>query len=208
MGPVKIGLSNTFLIFCLMEHITLKGTGRTVSNKAAVKALRRENLVPCVYYGNGVENTLFTVSARDLEKITNTPNSYIIELDVDGKKQLAVLREIQYHPVTDKALHVDFFAVKEDKPVVIDIPVAISGNSIGVRQGGKLMVSTRKLKVSGMIKDLPDRLNIDITDLNLGKQIVAGDLHYDNIKIVSPKATIICAVRMTRAAAAAASEQA
>ena len=143
-----------------------------------------------------------------METITNTPNSYIIELDVEGKKQLVVLHDIQYHPVTDKALHVDFLAIREDKPVVINVPVSISGNSIGVRQGGKLMVSTRKLKVSGMIKDLPDKLDIDITDLNLGKQIVAGDLHYDNIQIVSPKATIICSIRMTRAAAAAANAEA
>lgn len=191
-----------------MKQITLQGIGRTGNDRAAIKALRKEGRVPCVYYGNGVENTLFSVSAKDLETITNTPNSYIIELDVEGKKQLVVLHDIQYHPVTDKALHVDFLAIREDKPVVINVPVSISGNSIGVRQGGKLMVSTRKLKVSGMIKDLPDKLDIDITDLNLGKQIVAGDLHYDNIQIVSPKATIICSIRMTRAAAAAANAEA
>ena len=186
-----------------MKQITLQGIGRTGNDRAAIKALRKEGRVPCVYYGNGVENTLFSVSAKDLETITNTPNSYIIELDVEGKKQLVVLHDIQYHPVTDKALHVDFL-----EPVVINVPVSITGNSIGVRQGGKLMVSTRKLKVSGMIKDLPDKLDIDITDLNLGKQIVAGDLHYDNIQIVSPKATIICSIRMTRAAAAAANAEA
>ncbi len=191
-----------------MKQITLQGIGRTGNDRAAIKALRKEGRVPCVYYGNGVENTLFSVSAKDLETITNTPNSYIIELDVEGKKQLVVLHDIQYHPVTDKALHVDFLAIREDKPVVINVPVSITGNSIGVRQGGKLMVSTRKLKVSGMIKDLPDKLDIDITDLNLGKQIVAGDLHYDNIQIVSPKATIICSIRMTRAAAAAANAEA
>lgn len=191
-----------------MKQITLQGIGRTGNDRAAIKALRKEGRVPCVYYGNGVENTLFSVSAKDLETITNTPNSYIIELDVEGKKQLVVLHDIQYHPVTDKALHVDFLAIREDKPVVINVPVSITGNSIGVRQGGKLMVSTRKLKVSGMIKDLPDKLDIDITDLNLGKQIVAGDLHYDNIHIVSPKATIICSIRMTRAAAAAANAEA
>ncbi|MBO8472563.1 MAG: 50S ribosomal protein L25 [Bacteroidetes bacterium] len=191
-----------------MKQITLQGIGRTGNDRAAIKALRKEGRVPCVYYGNGVENTLFSVSAKDLETITNTPNSYIIELDVEGKKQLVVLHDIQYHPVTDKALHVDFLAIREDKPVVINVPVSITGNSIGVRQGGKLMVSTRKLKVSGMIKDLPDQLDIDITDLNLGKQIVAGDLHYDNIQIVSPKATIICSIRMTRAAAAAANAEA
>ena len=189
-----------------MQQITLKGTNREIGNKALVKAVRRDNLVPCVYYGNGVENTVFSVALKDLETILNTPNSYIIEIDIEGKKQLAVLQAVQFHPVTDKPLHVDFLAIQEDKPVTINIPVVITGNSIGVRQGGKLMVSTRKLKVSGMIKDLPDTLPVDITELNLGKQIVAGDLHYDNIQIMSPKATIVCSVKMTRAAASAAAD--
>ncbi|MBO8465663.1 MAG: 50S ribosomal protein L25 [Bacteroidetes bacterium] len=189
-----------------MQQITLKGTNREIGNKALVKAVRRDNLVPCVYYGNGVENTVFSVALKDLETILNTPNSYIIEIDIEGKKQLAVLQAVQFHPVTDKPLHVDFLAIQEDKPVTINIPVVITGNSIGVRQGGKLMVSTRKLKVSGMMKDLPDTLPVDITELNLGKQIVAGDLHYDNIQIMSPKATIVCSVKMTRAAASAAAD--
>ena len=189
-----------------MQQITLKGTNREIGNKALVKAVRRDNLVPCVYYGNGVENTVFSVALKDLETILNTPNSYIIEIDIQGKKQLAVLQAVQFHPVTDKPLHVDFLAIQEDKPVTINIPVVITGNSIGVRQGGKLMVSTRKLKVSGMMKDLPDTLPVDITELNLGKQIVAGDLHYDNIQIMSPKATIVCSVKMTRAAASAAAD--
>lgn len=190
-----------------MKQVTLKGTCRAIGKKSDVKALRRSKLVPCVYYGNGVENTMFTVTLKDLEQLINTPNSYIIELDIDGKKQLAVLHAIQFHPVTDMPLHVDFLAIREDRPVVINVPLSITGNSIGVRQGGKLMVSSRKLKVSGMIKDLPDRLDVDVTELNIGKQIVAGDLHYDNIQIVSPKATIICSVRMTRAAAAAAAAE-
>lgn len=187
-----------------MKHITLNGEGRQTGNKAAIKALRRAKRVPCVYYGNGFENTLFSVDAKDLEVLTNTPNSYIVELNIDGKVQLAVLHAIQYHPVTDEALHVDFLAIREDKPVTINIPVAIVGNSIGVRQGGKLLPAARKLQVSGMMENLPDTLEVDITNLNIGKQIIAGDLHYDNIQIVSPKATIICSVKMTRAAAAAA----
>ena len=154
-----------------MQQITLKGTNREIGNKALVKAVRRDNLVPCVYYGNGVENTVFSVALKDLETILNTPTSYIIEIDIEGKKQLAVLQAVQFHPVTDKPLHVDFLAIQEDKPVTINIPVVITGNSIGVRQGGKLMVSTRKLKVSGMMKDLPDTLPVDITELNLGKQM-------------------------------------
>lgn len=183
-----------------MKHIELKGLVREAGNKAVVKSIRREGLVPCNLYGLGMENVLFTISAKDLKTITNTPNSYIIELELDNKKKyLAVLHEVQWHPVTDEALHVDFLAVSKEKPVVIDVPVKITGHSEGVKLGGKLLVSSRKLRISANIDNLPDELEVDITDLKIGKQIVAGDLHYEGINIVSPKATIICSVRATRA---------
>ncbi len=187
-----------------MKHIELKGAVREAGNKATVKSIRKQGLVPCNIYGAGIENVLFTVTAKDLKNITHTPNSYIIDLELDnGKKYLAVLHEVQWHPVTDEALHVDLLAIAADKPVVIDVPVIITGHSEGVKLGGKLLVSSRKLRVSALIDDLPDSLEVDTTDLMIGKQIVAGDLHYDNVTIVSPKATIICSVRPTRATAQA-----
>ena len=187
-----------------MKHIELKGAVREAGNKATVKSIRKQGLVPCNIYGAGIENVLFTVTAKDLKNITHTPNSYIIDLELDnGKKYLAVLHEVQWHPVTDEALHVDLLAIATDKPVVIDVPVIITGHSEGVKLGGKLLVSSRKLRVSALIDDLPDSLEVDTTDLMIGKQIVAGDLHYDKINIVSPKATIICSVRPTRATAQA-----
>ncbi len=183
-----------------MKHIELKGVIRQTGNKATVKAIRKQGLVPCNIYGSGIENVIFTVTAKDLKAITHTPNSYIIDLELDnGQKLLAVLHEVQWHPVTDEALHVDFLAVTEAKPVVIDVPVVITGHSEGVKLGGKLFVSSRKLRVSALMADLPDTLEVDITNLMIGKQIVAGDLHYDKLNIVSPKATIICSVRATRA---------
>lgn len=187
-----------------MKQISLKGQARQVGNKQTIKTIRREGLVPCNLYGNGVENILFTVSAKDLKTVTNTPNSYIIELDIDGAKHLAVLHEVQWHPVTDAALHVDFLGVDPAKPVSIDVPVVVTGHSEGVKQGGKLLVLARKLHISALMSNLPDTLEVDSTPLGIGKQIVAGDLKYDNITILSPKATIICSVRPTRAAAAAA----
>lgn len=188
-----------------MKHIELKGQLREAGNKAVVKAIRREGNVPCNIYGLGMENILFTVSAKDLKTITHTPNSYIIDLEFDnGKKMYAVLHEIQFHPVTDEALHVDFLAVNEEKPVVIDVPVQVVGHSEGVKLGGKLLVSTRKLRISAMMDKLPDMLEVDSTHLMIGKQIVAGDLNFDGVTIVSPKATIICSVRPTRATAQAA----
>ena len=191
-----------------MKHIELKGQIREAGNKAAVKAVRRAGQVPCNIYGLGMENILFTIDAQDLKTITHTPNSYIIDLELnDGKKLYAVLHEVQYHPVTDEALHVDFLAVCEEKPVTIEVPVIVTGHSEGVKMGGKLLVSSRKLRVSAMMDKLPDILEVDSTSLKIGKQIVAGDLNFDGVTIVSPKATIICSVRPTRATQQAKMEQ-
>ena len=183
-----------------MKHIELKGQVREAGNKAAIKAVRRAGQVPCNIYGLGLENILFTIDAQDLKTITHTPNSYIIDLHLsDGRNGFAVIHEVQYHPVTDEALHVDFLFVTEDKPVTIEVPVIVTGHSEGVKMGGKLLVSSRKLRVSAMMDKLPDLLEVDSTPLKIGKQIVAGDLNYDGVTIVSPKATIICSVRPTRA---------
>ena len=183
-----------------MKHIELKGQIREAGNKAAVKAVRRAGQVPCNIYGLGIENVLFTIDAQDLKTITHTPNSYIIDLELsNGTRMYAVLHEVQYHPVTDEALHVDFLTVNEEKPVTIEVPVKVVGHSEGVKMGGKLLVSSRKLRVSAMMNNLPDLLEVDSTHLMIGKQIVAGDLNYEGVTIVSPKATIICSVRPTRA---------
>lgn len=188
-----------------MKEITLKGSLRTTARKSDIKKLRLEEKVPCILYGHGIENNvMFAIEAKELKNVTHTPASYIINLDIDGKVYKAIFHQIQYHPVTDEALHVDFLAVSAEKPVTIEIPVDIFGNSEGVKQGGKLMVSTRKLRVCGELDKLPDTLPVDITELKLGKQITAGDLSFDGIQIVSPKGTIICAVKMTRAALGAA----
>lgn len=184
-----------------MKHLSLKGQGRKVGNKQTIKTIRREGNVPCNLYGAGVENILFSVSAKDLKALTHTPNSYIVELDIDGQVRLAVLHELQFHPVTDETLHVDFLAVDEAKPVTIDVPVVVTGHAEGVKLGGKLLVSARKLRVSALLNNLPDTLEVDCTPLGIGKQIVAGDLKFDGVNIVSPKATIICSVRPTRASA-------
>lgn len=187
-----------------METLKIKGTAREIGNKQSLKQLRKSGEVPCVLYGQNTPNVNFSINAKDLKKITHTPKSYIINIEIDGKEQLCVFHDAQFHPVTDETLHVDFLAVSSAKPVVIDVPVVITGNSDGVKQGGKLLVSSRKLKVSALLDKLPDELTVDITTLQLGKTIVAGDLSFDGIQIVSPKSTIICAVKMTRAALGAA----
>lgn len=187
-----------------METIKIKGTARKIGSKQDLKVLRRNEEVPCIIYGHNVENVNFSLNTKELAAITHTPKSYIIEIEVDGKTHQCVYHQAQFHPVTDVTLHVDFLAVSNEKPVVIDVPLHIFGNSDGVKQGGKLLISARKLKVSAPIDKLPDELPVDITTLQLGKTIVAGDLSFEGVQIISPKSTIICAVKMTRAALGAA----
>ena len=187
-----------------MKHLSLSGSKRTTGRKADVREVRSEGKVPCVIYGNGTENVSFSVDAKDLKTLTDTPYCHIVDLDVDGQKYTALLHEVQYHPVNDKALHADFLAVNNSKPVVVEVPVLISGNSAGVKAGGKLQVSRRKLKICGLLENLPDDLTVDVTPLAIGKRITAGDLKFDNISIVNPKTTIIVSCLSTRNAVAAA----
>jgi ribosomal protein L25, Ctc-form len=187
-----------------MKTISLKGTSREITKKSAIKALRKSGMVPCVLYGQNSENIHFSVDHKALLAILNTPNSYIIHLDIDGKMFKAVYHMAQFHPVTDDPIHIDFLAVSDDKPVVIYVPVVITGNSEGVRQGGKLILITRKVRISAMINDLPDNIVVDISNLLIGKSIVAADINIDKVQVLTPKGTIICSVKMTRAAIGAA----
>lgn len=190
-----------------MKHLELKGQLRQVGNKAVIKAIRRQGLVPCNLYGQGIENVLFTVDAKELKALTNTPYSHIVDIVLDnGTTYTAILHEAQWHPVTDEALHMDFLIVSDKKPVVIDVPVKVTGHSEGVKMGGKLSVSVRKLRICAELNNLPDELEIDVTNLLIGKQITAGDIKKEGVSIVSPKATIICAVKATRATAEATEE--
>jgi large subunit ribosomal protein L25 len=191
-----------------MKHFELKGQVREAGRKAIVKAFRKQGLVPCNLYGLGIQNILFTVSAKDLKKITDTPAAYIVDLNLsDGKIYPAILHELQFHPVNDNCLHVDFLAVNETKPIIINVPVVITGHAIGVQNGGKFFQITRELKVCAIMKDLPDSLVVDVTKLQIEKQMTTGDLHYDNVTILTPKDTVICAVKSTRQLAAQAAKE-
>ena len=186
-----------------MKHFVLKGQVREVGNKAVIKEYRKQGLVPCNIYGSGVENILFTVTEKDLKGLTDTPASYIVDLELsNGQKYNAVIHELQYHPVKDNCLHADFLAVNEEKPISIMVPITITGHAAGVRAGGKFYKLVRELKVSALMKDLPDELVINIEKLQIGKRIVAGDLKYENVNVVSPKGTIICTVKSSRQVAA------
>ena len=182
-----------------MKHFEINGKVREVGNKAVVKAIRKQGLVPCNLYGQGMENVLFTVSDKDLQGITNTPASYIIDIKLDnGKAYSAVVHELQFHPVKDNCLHVDFLAVNEEKPITISVPIVVSGHPVGVQKGGKFVLVSRAIRISALMKDLPDTINVDVTKLDIEKRIVAGDIKLDNVAVVSPKDTIICTVKSTR----------
>ena len=182
-----------------MKHFEINGKVREVGNKAVIKAIRKQGLVPCNLYGQGMENVLFTVTDKDLQGITNTPASFIIDIKLDnGKAYEAVVHELQFHPVKDNCLHVDFLAVSEDKPIAIMVPITVSGHPVGVQKGGKFVLVSRFIKISALMKDLPDNINIDVTPLDIEKRIVAGDIKLEGVSVVSPKDTIICTVKATR----------
>ena len=181
-----------------MQHFELNGQLRQVGNKAVIKAFRKQGLVPCNLYGLGMENVLFTVNEKELKNLTDTPKSYIVDLNLDGKKYTAVLHELQFHPLTDACLHVDFLAVDEKKPISIEVPLQITGHAIGVQQGGKFVQSRRSLRISAIMKNLPDEIVIDITTLGIEKKYKAGDVKKENITVLTDKDAVICAVRSTR----------
>lgn len=183
-----------------MQHFEIKGQVREVGGKATIKALRKQGLVPCNLYGCGIDsNILFTVDAKELKGLTDTPASFIVDLSLDnGKKYEAVLHEMQWHPVSDACLHVDFLAVDDKKPISIKVPIEITGHAIGVQQGGKFFQPSRELRISALMANLPDKVTVDITSLGLEKKIKAGDIQIKDVVILSDKDTIICCVKTTR----------
>ena len=181
-----------------MKTISVKAVKRADFGKKAAKAVRREGMIPCVLCGNG-ETEMFSVDPREIKPLIYTPSSYIVEFDFDGKKELAVLREAQFHPVREEILHLDFYRIAAGKPVSIAIPVRLTGNAEGVKVGGKLTLSARKLTVSALVENLPDEIVVDVTYLDVGKTIFVGDLKFENLKFVTPATATVCAARETRA---------
>ena len=181
-----------------MKTFELSGQIRKDYGKKAAKELRKQELVPCNLYGNG-ENITFTVSVADVRKLIYTPDTMIVELTIDGKKRNAVIKELQFHPVKEQLLHIDFLEVTDKKPVTVEVPVQLTGHAAGVKAGGKLSLEVRKLKVSALYKNLPDRVVIDVTELGLGKRIQVSDLHFDNYTIANVKDLVVAQVKATRA---------
>lgn len=186
-----------------MKTISIDTVAREAYGKKAAKAVRREGLIPCVLCGGG-ETVAFSVDPKAVKPLIYTPNSYIVEFNIDGRKELAVMRDAQFHPVREQILHLDFYRVQEGKPVSIAIPVRLTGNAEGVKVGGKLVLSARKLIVSAPVDKLPDEIVVDVTELGVGKTIFVGDLQVEGLKFLTPASTAVCAVRVTRASRGAA----
>ena len=195
-----------------MKEITINAQARTEYGKKASRDLRRAGQIPAVFYGvEKGENGLpvaksIQVSEKELAKLLYTPNVYIVNLVVDGKSVKAILKDLQCDFVTDRPVHVDFYQITEDKSVVFEIPVKLNGLAEGVRAGGKLTLNVRKLAVKALYTQFPDTLEIDVTNLGLGKAMKVAELSYEGLEIITSKEVVVCAVRMTRAARAAAAE--
>ena len=198
-----------------MKEINVKGQKRTDIGKKASKLLRKEGMVPCNLYGekkgeNGLpEAFAFTASMAELRKAVYTPHVYVVNLNIDGTEHKAIMKELQFHPTTDALLHADFFEINETKAITVGIPVNIVGHAQGVRDGGRLSQAVRTLNVTAPYKQIPEVLNVDVTELKLGKAIKVAELNFDGLQIATPAQVVVCSVKATRAsrsAAAAAAE--
>ena len=199
-----------------MKEINITGQKREALGKKASKQYRKEGLVPCNIYGekkceNGRPVAMsFVAPMSELRKLVYTPHIYVVNLIIDGESHPAIMKELQFHPVTDALLHIDFYEVNDQKPIVMGVPVKLQGLAAGVRAGGRMNLSIRKINVLAPYQQIPEHLDIDVTKLGLGKSIKVGELSFEGLELVTPKEVVVCSVKATRnsaAAAAAAAEE-
>ncbi len=193
-----VTLSST-ITFEQMKTIEIKGSFRKELGKKNSKQIRKEGNVPCVIYGKE-KNIHFSAHENSFKNLIYTHEAHLVKLNLDGQEYNAVLQDMQFHPVTDRILHADFVQIFDNKPVIINIPVTVTGDSVGVKAGGKLIVKRRHLKVKGLAKDLPEDLTVDVTDLKIHHSIKVGDLSFDKIELLDPKITTVVSVATSRVA--------
>lgn len=182
-----------------METVEIKGFLRKEIGKKSSRKLRKEENVPSVMYG-GKEIVHFHTTEKSLKKIIFTPNVFLIKLSIDGKEYDAVLQDVQFHPVTDRIIHLDFKEISFDSEVIINLPVKLVGDPIGVKNGGRLRLRRRKLKVKGLPVNFPDFLDIDIADLEIGDALKVGELSFDGLTLLDPHRSMVVAVASSRIA--------
>ena len=193
-----------------MKEIEVTGKVRTDLGKKASKMLRKEGLIPCNIYGEKKDENgrpvafSFVSPMSELRKIVYTPHIYVVKLIIDGEVHTAVMKELQFHPVTDALLHIDFYEVNDQKPITIGIPVKLNGLAQGVRDGGRINLSIRKINVTAPYQAIPEHLDIDVTNLQLGKSIKVGELSIEGLTLSTPAEVVVCSVKATRASRSAA----
>jgi large subunit ribosomal protein L25 len=188
-----------------MKTVSVSGSLRKNVGKKDAKELRRQGLVPCVLYG-GKEQVSFSMADLDFKDIIYTPEACLVKLDIDSKVYDVILQDAQFHPVTGKIIHCDFLQIFPDKPLKIDIPIKVSGNSPGVIKGGKLITKLRKLRVKGLMDALPDNIDINISKLNIGDSVKVNQLSIEGLEFLNPANAVVVIVKMTRGAGAAGDE--
>lgn len=197
-----------------MKEFALKGTLRTPGGKKAAKLLRKTGAVPCNLYGVEKDSEgkavakSFSVDFEDVRKLIYTPDIYVVNLDIDGQQCKAVMKELQFHPVKDNVLHIDFYQITEGKPIVMAVPVEYTGHAAGVKAGGVFNSMVRSLKVKATYDKIPEKLTIDVSNLNIGQSIIVGDLSFEGLELVTPKQALVCSVKTTRNVQAAADDTA
>jgi len=208
-----------------MKTFQLEGSPREIAGKKATKTIRKQGLIPAILYGQapvempyntalnqgekiveignnkGLIVTNFFVTAENVRHLIYTPHIYLVALDLEGgRKTKAIIKELQFHPVTDALLHIDFLEVFDKKPIVMEVPVVLEGHAEGVKSGGKLNLEMRKLRVKALYDKVPEKLTINVEKLGLGKAIQVGDLHFDDLELINAKNAVVCSVKLTRAA--------
>ena len=190
-----------------MKSVSISGLSRTNVGKKDAKAVRNAGFVPCVLYG-GKEQKTFSVKYNDLLPLVYTPEVLTVDLNIDGNHYKALMQEIQFHVLNDKVVHIDFLEMFDNKPVFIDIPVHTTGNSIGVKAGGKLTLNVRKLKVKALPANLPDSIEIKIDNLDIGKSIRVSEIAVNNIELLDTPNMVVVTIKATRNMASAATDAA
>lgn len=184
-----------------MKKAQLSGSARANVGKKDAKTLRSSGMVPCVLYGQG-EQFHFSVRSVDMEKLIFSPDIYQVEIDIDGTKKMAIIQDLQMHPVKDKPVHVDFLELKEDKPVKVKLPLRYTGSAIGVMNGGKLRQPNRNLRVIGLPGAIPDEITVDISGLKIGQSVRVGELEIEGVTFLEPADAVAFGVKMARGAVA------
>ena len=182
-----------------MKTLAISAKQRENVGKTSTRALRNQGKVPCVLYG-GEKQVAFHAHENDFRKLVYTPDVFIVELDIEGSKVKAIMQDIQFHPVTDKILHIDFLEITDDKAITVSIPVILNGLAIGVRDGGNLMFRRRKIITRGLTANLPNAIEINIEDVKIGQFIYIKDLNIEGCEFLAPDSSVVVGVKMSRGA--------